>query len=107
MTYECLGRHDEAIDRLRQATLQRWDAETWSMVAWAYLRAGRNDEAAQALDNAQRLNPNFAGVYAYRGDLLAARNDATAAASEYRHALSLDPANEVAQAGLARLGAAR
>ena len=23
MTYECLGRHDEAIDRLRQATLQR------------------------------------------------------------------------------------
>jgi len=107
MTYECLGRHDEAIDRLRQATLQRWDAETWSMVAWAYLRAGRNDEAAQALDNAQRLNPNFAGVYAYRGDLLAARNDATAAASEYRHALSLDPANAVAQAGLARLGAAR
>src|ERR1700690_1486148 len=107
MTYECLGRHDEAIDRLRQATLERWDAETWSMVAWAYLRAGRNDEAAQALDTAQRLNPNFAGAYAYRGDLLAARGDAAAAATEYRHALSLDPANEAAQAGLARLGAAR
>lgn len=107
MTYECLGRHDEAIDRLRQATLQRGDAETWSMVAWAYLRAGRNDEAAQALDIAQRLNPNFAGTYAYRGDLFAARNDSAAAASEYRHALSLDPANEVAQAGLARLGVAR
>ncbi len=107
MDYECLGRHDEAIDRLRQATLQRWDANTWSMVAWAYLRAGRNDEAAQALDTAQRLNPNFAGTYAYRGDLFAARNDAAAAATEYRHALSLDPANAVAQAGLARLGAAR
>ena len=107
MTYECLGLHDEAIDKLRQATLQRWDAETWSMVAWAYLRAGRNDEAAQALETAQRLNPNFAGTYAYRGDLFAARNDSAAAANEYRHALSLDPANQVAQAGLARLGAAR
>jgi protein O-mannosyl-transferase len=107
MTYECLGRHDEAIDRLRQATVQRGDAETWSMVAWAYLRAGRNDDASRALDVAQRLNPNFAGAYAYRGDLFAARNDSAAAASEYRHALSLDPANEVAQAGLARLGAAR
>ncbi len=107
MTYECLGRHDEAVDRLRQATLQRWDAETWSMVAWADLRAGRNDEAAQALDTAQRLNPNFAGTYAYRGDLLAARSDLAGAATEYRHALSLDPENNVAQAGLARLGAAR
>ena len=107
MTYECLGRHDEAIDRLRQATLQRWDAETWSMVAWAYLRAGRNDEAAQALDTAQRINPSFAATYAYRGDLFAARNDSAAAAGEYRRALSLDPANEVAQAGLARLGATR
>ncbi len=107
MTYECLGRHDEAIDKLRQATLQRGDADTWSMVAWAYLRAGRNDEAAQALDTAQRLDPNFAATYAYRGDLLAARNDLAKAASEYRHALLLDPANDVAQAGLARLGATR
>jgi tetratricopeptide (TPR) repeat protein len=107
MTYECLGRHDEAIDRLRQATVQRGDADTWSMVAWAYLRAGRNDEAAQALDTAQRLNPNFAGTYAYRGDLLAARNDLAGAAGEYRRALSLDPENDVAQEGLARLGAAR
>jgi len=107
MTYECLGRHDDAIDRLRQATLLRADAETWSMVAWAHLRAGQNDQAAQALDTAQRLNPAFAATYAYRGDLLAARNDSAAAVVEYRHALSLDPANEVALAGLARLGAAR
>ena len=107
MTYECLGRHDEAIDRLRRATLQRWDANTWSMVAWAYLRAGRNDESSQALDTAQRLNPGLAVTYAYRGDLFAARNELTAAASEYRHALSLDPMNDVAQAGLARLGVAR
>jgi len=107
MTYECLGRHDDAIDRLRQATLLRADAETWSMVAWAHLRAGQNVQAAQALDTAQRLNPAFAATYAYRGDLLAARNDSAAAVVEYRHALSLDPANEVALAGLARLGAAR
>jgi len=107
MDYECLGRHDEAIDRLRQATRYRWDADTWSMVAWAYLRAGRNAEAAQALDTAQRLDPRFAMTYAYRGDLYAARNDLAAAANEYRHALSLDPGNDVAHDGLARLGAAR
>jgi len=107
MDYECLGRHDEAIDRLRRATLHRGDADTWSMVAWACLRAGRNDEAAQALDTAERLNPRFPMIYAYRGDLDAARNDLAGAANEYRHALRLDPANDVAQEGLARLGAAR
>jgi tetratricopeptide (TPR) repeat protein len=77
------------------------------MVAWACLRAGRNDEAAQALDTAERLNPRFPMIYAYRGDLDAARNDLAGAANEYRHALRLDPANDVAQEGLARLGAAR
>lgn len=107
MDYECLGRHDEAIDKLRQATRHRGDANTWSMVAWACLRAGRNAEAAQALDTAQRIDPRFAMTYAYRGGLYAARNDLAAAANEYRHALSLDPANDVAQEGLARLGGAR
>jgi tetratricopeptide (TPR) repeat protein len=105
--YEYLGRHDEAIAALRQAAALLPDANTNSMVALACLRAGRYAEAAQALDTAERLDPSFAPTYAYRGYLYAARNDLAAAAKEYRHALSLDPANEVARDGLARLGAAR
>ncbi len=105
--YEYLGRHEEAIARLRQAAAQRPDADTWSMVAVACLRAGRLAEASDALDNAQRIDPGFAMTYAYRGYLDAARNDLTAAASEYQHALSLDPANEEAREGLAHLQSAR
>ena len=107
MDYECLGRHDEAIDKLRHAAGFRPDANSYSTLAWAFLRAGRNGEAAQALDMAERLDPSFAATYAYRGDLYAAQGNPAGAASEYRRALSLDPGNEVAQDGLARLRTAR
>ncbi len=107
MDLEALGRHDDAIDKLRQAIGLKPDATTYSMLAWAYLRAGKNTEAGQALDTAQRLDPGYAMTYAYRGSLYAAENNLTAAAQQYRQALSLDPANDVAQEGLASLGAAR
>jgi predicted negative regulator of RcsB-dependent stress response len=107
MADEALGRHDEAIGRLREATRRRYDANTFSMLGWAYLRAGRLADAGEALDTAERLNPRFAATYAYRGDLYAAQGNPSAALEQYRRALTLDPGSEVARDGLARLGAAR
>jgi tetratricopeptide (TPR) repeat protein len=103
LDYECLGRHDDALAKLRQAAALRPGADTYTSIGWTYLRAGRYAEARQALDVAQRIDPNYDAAYAYRGDLYLAGNDPAAAEKEYRHALSLNPANEVAQEGLARI----
>ncbi len=101
--YAYLGRNDEAVDTLRKAAALRPDATTYAMVALACLRAGRQLDAAQALDTAERLDPGFALTYAYRGYLYATQKNPAAAANEYRHALNLDPANQVAREGLADL----
>ena len=106
MTLERFGRHDDAIAKLRYAAALRPDAYTFSVLGWTCLRAGKYAGAAAALDAAQRIDPGYAMTYAYRGDLDAAQNDPVAAAQAYKLALSIDPQNEVAQEGLARLGAA-
>jgi tetratricopeptide (TPR) repeat protein len=101
MTCECLGRHDEAIARLVQAG-ERWPtAHVYTLLGWVYSRQGKRAEALAALDTALRYDPVSDLAYAYRGDVYAAGNDLASAAGDYRRALSVNPANEVARQGLA------
>lgn len=59
-----LGRHRDAIDRLRRATrLARTDASIWDALGIACLRAGEHDSAADAFRSSLRLVPSAASVW--------------------------------------------
>jgi tetratricopeptide (TPR) repeat protein len=76
-----------------------------------YAKENRREEAMAALDEAGRIDAGYDMTYAYRGNLLVLANDLAGAAAQYRRALELDPNNQLARNGLARvqaaLGAAR
>ena len=45
----------------------------------------------EAFDTAQKLDPNFAITYMYKGQVYLATNQPAAAVAEFQHALALDP----------------
>ena len=101
MALECLSRHDEATAKLRQV-VARWPrAHAYTLMGWVYSRQGNREEALKALNTALYYDPASDSAYAYRGDVYAAANDLPAAEIDYRRALTVNPANEVAQQGLA------
>lgn len=102
LAYDCLGREEAALDKLQQAARLRYGAHIQSLLGMVYVKMGQREEAARALEAAERLDPSFANTYVYRGALLQQTGEWEAAAREFRRALSLDPANEGAQAGLAQ-----
>jgi tetratricopeptide (TPR) repeat protein len=71
-----------------------------------YGKMGQYPQALDALATAIQLNPNFMGgiSYVYRGDVFSAQGNKQQAAEEYRHALAIDPGNQMARDKLARLG---
>jgi tetratricopeptide (TPR) repeat protein len=107
MAYECLGRHEEAIAKLRQAAAARPNSLVYTQLGWVYSRASKSKEALEALNRALFYNPASDEAYAYRGDVYAATGDLSAAYANYRQALIINPGNETAQQGLARLGGQR
>ena len=55
----------------------------------------------EAFDTAQKLDPNFAITYMYKGQVHLATNQPAAAVAEFQHALALDPSLAPARQGLA------
>jgi Tfp pilus assembly protein PilF len=54
------------------------------------------------LSTAERIDPNFAATYVYRGNVYNLRGEMQKAAEDYRHALAIEPNNPVAREGLQR-----
>jgi tetratricopeptide (TPR) repeat protein len=54
----------------------------------------------EAFDTAQKLDPNFAITYMYKGQVRLATEEPAAAVAEFQHALALDPTLAVARQGL-------
>ena len=104
LAYDCAGRPDDALAKLKQAASITPNAHVYSQIGMEYGKTGKYPEAMDALAMAERLNPRFAMTYVYRGNIYEVQKNAGAAAQEYRHALALDPYNQPARDGLARLG---
>lgn len=60
LAYSALGRHDDAVDSLRQAAEQQPTPEVLFHLAQAELAAGRTDRARQAAEQALVLEPRHA-----------------------------------------------
>ncbi len=91
LAYDGLNRHDDAMAKLRQAASMERTAHVYTQIAKVYAEQSRWADALDALDTAQKIDPNFATIYNYRGKIHYKNNELAAAAADYQHALALDP----------------
>lgn len=103
LALDCAGKGDDAIQKLEQATKLESNAHAFSQIGMLYGKQGKKDQALAALDQAERINPNFAMTYVYRGNVYEVSGDFARAAQQYQHALQIEPSNEPAKTGMDRL----
>ena len=99
----CLNKNDEAIAKLQQAAAIETTADVYTNLGVVYHKTGRLDQALEALNKAQSIDPNFEMAYFYKGQLLASVNNAAGAEEQFRRALAINPRNEQALTALQQL----
>ncbi len=104
LAYDCTGNFNAAVKKLNQAAAMEPSAHVFSQIGMEFAKAGEYPEALDVLDKGARYDPNFEMIYAYRGGIFEKLGNASRAADEYRHALTIDPQNQMAIDGLRRLG---
>jgi len=101
LAYDCLNRTDDALEKLQKAAVIKPTAHVLSQIGMVNGKAGRWSEALLALAAAERLDPNFADTYVYRGIVYFKTGQLLNARQEYEHALAIEPGNEQAAKDLA------
>jgi tetratricopeptide (TPR) repeat protein len=96
LAYDDAGQPDEAIAKLKQAAAIEPTAHVYTQIARVYARRSLWPEALEALARAEKLDPNYATTYYYRGGVRAKTNDFAGAVADYQRALALDPSLEPA-----------
>ena len=97
LAYDCTNEPDLAVAKLREAAALEPQAHVYTQIAMVYAKRSRWQEALDALEEAEKLNPNYDMIYDNRGGIRAKTNDLAGAAADYRHALALNPSNEHAR----------
>jgi len=91
-----MGRWSEAVAKLREAANAVPTAYIYSQIAMVYGQQGQYPPALDALDHAQKLDPNFGMTYVYRGKIDLLTGQPAAAQREFQKALEVDPGNPAA-----------
>jgi protein O-mannosyl-transferase len=91
LAYDAMNRPADAVAKLEQAAALQPTAHVYSQIGMVYARQRRWDEALAALNQAEKLNPNWAPTYNYRAKIYFQQGQLAAAVAEYRRALALDP----------------
>lgn len=100
LAYDCSGQPELAMSKLRSACQIEPTAHAYSLIGMVYAKQAKWDEALEALDTAERMNPKFPMTYVYRGGIHNSINQFELARADFERALALDPSNESATAGL-------
>jgi len=100
--YDCLNQPEQALAKLQQAATLERTAHVYTQIARVYAERQRWPEALDALATAEKLNPNYAVTYSYRGKVHLGANQPAAAVQDYQRALALDPNLPQAKEELAR-----
>ncbi|MEP7365730.1 MAG: tetratricopeptide repeat protein, partial [Acidobacteriota bacterium] len=100
LALDCAGRSAEAAQKLQAATATHPTGVIYMNLGMIYGKTGRNEEALLALAEAEKRNPRFAQIYAFKGNVYLSQDKVGEAAEQYRKALQLDPANQAAMHGL-------
>jgi protein O-mannosyl-transferase len=98
------GHYPEALAKLKEAAALEVDPEAWTLIAQVYGEQHQTEEAFQALDQAERINPGFEITYAIRGNVYEFNlGNLASAAEQYRRALQIDPYNDAVREALERV----
>jgi len=81
--------------------VSRTDPDNWMGLANVYLREGKIQEAQNAIDAAEQLDPKRSDLHAARARILRAAGKPNEARLEFQNALNLDPTSPEARSGLA------
>ena len=100
--YDCSNQPENALSKLRDAASLETTAHVYTQIAKVYGEQRRWADALDALATAEKLEPNYAVTYAYRGLVHLGSNQAAPAVQDFQRALALDPKFQQAKDGLAQ-----
>lgn len=104
---ECDNQIDRAAAEYRKAIAVLPQARAWTLLAGLFGRQRRWDEALDALNQAEALDPSYAEIYSFRGGVYLHLQRFEEADAAYRHALQLQPGDTLSRTGLMKVAAAR
>jgi protein O-mannosyl-transferase len=102
-TLECVGRRDEALNRLQRAAAIQPGSYVYQLIGLLYGELGNHAAAGLSLQKAVELDPKSVGAHDAFGFWYETVANLKAAEKEYRASLALDPNDRAAQAGIARV----
>lgn len=100
---DCLNRPEQALDKLRQAAAIRPTAEVYANTGMIFGKQKQYAEALAALNKALELDARFDMAYFFRGNVYSGLEEFAKAAEDYQRAVAINPANDAARRGLARV----
>jgi len=101
--YEGMQNFDSALDMLHRAATMHPTPSTYTEIGHVEAYIGHIPESLAAFATALKLDPQYAPAHAQRGMIYLATGDNDRARTDFRDALSSEPTNEIATAGLSRL----
>jgi tetratricopeptide (TPR) repeat protein len=105
-TLECVGRRDEALQRLLRAAAIQPGSYVFQLIGLLHSEMGDHAEAGRALQKAVDLDPKSVGAHNAFGLSYEAVHNPKAAERQYRASLALDPNDLAARAAMARVNPA-
>jgi tetratricopeptide (TPR) repeat protein len=91
LAYDALHQPELALAKLRQSAALDSTSQVFTQIAKVYAGQRQWAEALDALSIAEKLDPNFAITYLYRGKVYLNSNRPAEAVEQYRRALAIDP----------------
>jgi tetratricopeptide (TPR) repeat protein len=101
LAYDGLNQPEKALEKFRQAAALEPSAHVYTQIGYIYAKRAAWKEAMDAFDTAEKVDPNFAITYMYKGQVNLATNQFAAAVAQFQHALALDSSLAPARQGLA------
>jgi hypothetical protein len=106
-TLACLGRYNEALDRLQRAARLMPCGQVYEWMGLVYGQMGLPEESRQALQKAVQLAPESVSAHGSLALWYEKVRDFASAEQEYRRALNLNRSDLWAQIGLVRVHQAK
>lgn len=106
LALECAQQPEAAAGKLVRATTlaqPEHGAHAHASLGMVYAKGKQPEKAAEALERALAINPQYDVAYAYRGNVRVMQAQYGEAVNDFRRALELNPDNVVARQGLALL----
>ncbi len=97
---DCAQQPGAALEKLQQALALEKNAHAYAVIGMVHAKQNQRPEALEALNQAEKLDPNFEATYVYRGNVYMLQNDFDKAEADFTRALALNPADMAARHGL-------